>query len=58
MGRVDRELDEELQSAVREFLEQRGVNDDLAEFLHGYMANKDKTEFLRWLSNVESYVKK
>nr|XP_010942138.1 uncharacterized protein At2g39795, mitochondrial [Elaeis guineensis] len=58
MGPDFKELDEELGSAVREFLEERGVNDDLAEFLHGYMANKDKTELLRWLRNVESYVKK
>ncbi|KAG1326611.1 hypothetical protein COCNU_01G005450 [Cocos nucifera] len=58
MGPDFKELDEELQSAVREFLEERGVNDDLAEFLHGYMANKDKTELLRLLRNVESYVKK
>lgn len=55
---VCRELDEEMQNAVREYLEKRGVNEELAVFLHGYMANKDRTELLRWLSNIETYVKK
>ncbi|XP_072979811.1 uncharacterized protein At2g39795, mitochondrial [Typha angustifolia] len=58
MGPDFRELDEELQIAVREYLEERGVNDKLAEFLHSYMANKDQTELLRWLRNIESHIKK
>lgn len=58
MAVLDRELDEEMQEAVRDYLEERGVNDELAAFLHDYMANKDRTELLRWLKNVESYVKK
>lgn len=53
-----RELDEALQGAVREYLEERGVNDELAEFLHRYMEGKDRGEMVRWLKNVESYVKK
>ena len=55
---VGRELDEELQEAVREYLEDRGVNDELAEFLHGYIEGKERGEMVRWLKNVESYVKK
>ncbi|KAI0504759.1 hypothetical protein KFK09_015712 [Dendrobium nobile] len=58
MGPNFKELDDELQDAIRSYLEERGVNDDLAEFLHEYMANKDKLEFIRWMRNVESYVKK
>ncbi|XP_042462696.1 uncharacterized protein At2g39795, mitochondrial-like isoform X2 [Zingiber officinale] len=58
MGLNFRELDEEVQDAVREYLEKRGVNEELAVFLHGYMANKDRTELLRWLSNIENFVKK
>ncbi|PKA48286.1 Uncharacterized protein AXF42_Ash020721 [Apostasia shenzhenica] len=53
-----KDLDDELQDATRKYLEERGVNDDLAEFLHVYMENKDKTEYIRWMLNVESYVKK
>lgn len=58
MGRQFRELDEEMQGAVRDYLEQRGVNDELAEFLHSYMENKEQTELVRWLRNVECYLKK
>lgn len=54
---VNSELDEEMQSAVRDYLEQRGVNDDLAAFLHAYMENKEHTELIRWLKNVEYHVK-
>ncbi|KAG0466938.1 hypothetical protein HPP92_017941 [Vanilla planifolia] len=58
MGPNFKELDDELQEAIRSYLEERGVNDDLAEFLHEYMVNKDKVEFIRWMKNVEAYVKK
>lgn len=47
-----------MQGAVRDYLEQRGVNDELAEFLHSYMENKEQTELVRWLRNVECYLKK
>ena len=55
---VNSELDEEMQSAVQDYLEQIGVNDDLAAFLHAYMENKEHTELIRWLKNVECHIKK
>ena len=55
---LSRELDEEMQSAMRDYLEERGVNDELAAFLHTYMENKEQTELVRWLKNVECYLKK
>uniref|UniRef100_A0A0A9DHE0 Mitochondrial glycoprotein family protein n=1 Tax=Arundo donax TaxID=35708 RepID=A0A0A9DHE0_ARUDO len=58
VGRHFSELDEEMQGAVRDYLEQRGVNDDLAAFLHSYMENKEQTELVRWLKNIECYIKK
>uniref|UniRef100_A0A453D806 Mitochondrial glycoprotein n=6 Tax=Aegilops tauschii subsp. strangulata TaxID=200361 RepID=A0A453D806_AEGTS len=58
MGRQFRELDEEMQTAVRDYLEQRGVNDELAAFLHTYMENKEQTELVGWLKNIECYLKK
>lgn len=53
-----RDLDEELQDALYEFLEARGVNDDLAVFLHDYMMNKDRIELIRWLGNLKSFIEK
>ncbi|KAF3338972.1 Mitochondrial glycoprotein [Carex littledalei] len=58
MGPEFKDLDEEVQKAVQDYLEQRGVNDELAAFLHKYAANKDRTEHVRWLQNIESYMKK
>lgn len=58
VGRQFSELDEEMQSAVQDYLEQIGVNDDLAAFLHAYMENKEHTELNRWLKNVECHIKK
>jgi complement component 1 Q subcomponent-binding protein len=54
---LNSELDEEMQSAVQDYLERRGVNDDLAAFLHAYMENKEHNELTRWLKNVEYHVK-
>lgn len=51
-------MDDELQSAAREYLEERGVDDDMAEFLHEYMANKDRAELVSWLKNVKSFVRR
>lgn len=55
---MHRELDDELQDALYEFSEERGINDDLAVFLHEYMKNKDKTEFIRWMGTVKSVIEK
>lgn len=51
-----RDLDDELQNSLYEYLEKRGVNDELAVFLHGYIKNKDKSEYIRWLGNVKSFI--
>ncbi|KAF7067317.1 hypothetical protein CFC21_073222 [Triticum aestivum] len=44
--------------AVKKFLQEREVDAELAEFLHDYVANKEKMEMLRWLKTVESFVEK
>ena len=46
---ISRELDEEMQTAVRDYLEERGVNDELAAFLHTDMENKEQTELVALL---------
>ncbi|KAK6120510.1 hypothetical protein DH2020_045768 [Rehmannia glutinosa] len=58
MGPKFKELDDELQDSLYDFLEARGVDDKLAEFLHLYMRNKDKNEYLRWMENVKSFIQK
>ncbi|XAR67828.1 hypothetical protein NMG60_11002749 [Bertholletia excelsa] len=53
-----KELDDQLQDSLYHFLEARGINDDLAVFLHEYMRNKDKTEFIRWMGTVKSFIER
>ncbi|PSR89353.1 Mitochondrial glycoprotein [Actinidia chinensis var. chinensis] len=58
MGPGFKGLDDELQESLYEFLEARGIDDDLAAFLHEYMKNKDKTEFIRWMGTVKTFIEK
>lgn len=55
---IFRELDDELQDSLYDFLEARGVDDKLAEFLHTYMRYKDKNEYLRWMESMKTYIQK
>lgn len=55
---ISRELDDELQDSLYGFLEERGVDDELAGFLHAYMKNKDKNEYLRWMESMKTYIQK
>ncbi|KAK7381530.1 hypothetical protein VNO80_00075 [Phaseolus coccineus] len=52
------ELDDALQDSLYDFLEVRGINDELAVFLHQYMKRKDKTEFVRWMERVKSFIER
>ncbi|XVF89378.1 hypothetical protein PTKIN_Ptkin19aG0125500 [Pterospermum kingtungense] len=49
-----RKMNEELQETLRDYLEERGVNNELCVFLHQYMMNKDRIELIRWLGNVKA----
>jgi hypothetical protein len=53
-----RKLEPAEREAVNKFLQEREVDAELAEFLHEYVANKEKMEMLRWLKTVESFVEK
>ncbi|BAT98618.1 uncharacterized protein HKW66_Vig0165000 [Vigna angularis] len=52
------ELDDALQDSLYDFLEVRGINDELAVFLHQYMKQKDKTEYVRWMQMVKSFIER
>ncbi|XP_062164448.1 uncharacterized protein At2g39795, mitochondrial [Alnus glutinosa] len=56
MGPDFRKLDAKIQKALKEYLEARGVNDELSVFLHEYMMNKDRTELIQWFGNVKNSV--
>ncbi|KAA3489889.1 Mitochondrial glycoprotein family protein [Gossypium australe] len=59
MGRdLRRKKNRKLQRTLGDYLEERGVNNELCVFLHEYMMNKDRIELIQWLGNVKSIVQK
>lgn len=58
MGPKFQELDDNLQDSLYDFLEARGIDDKLTEFLHKYMRSKDKNEYLRWMDSLKTYIQK
>ncbi|KAK9073246.1 hypothetical protein SSX86_007570 [Deinandra increscens subsp. villosa] len=56
MGPPFDDLDDELQTSLYDFLEARGINDELAVFLHKCMQHKSKNEYIRWMGSIESFV--
>nr|KJB54949.1 hypothetical protein B456_009G061300 [Gossypium raimondii] len=59
MGRdLRRKKNRKLQRTLDDYLEERGVNNELCVFLHEYMMNKDRIELIQWLGNVKSIVQK
>ncbi|CAJ1972036.1 unnamed protein product [Sphenostylis stenocarpa] len=53
-----RDLNAKVQEKFYEYLDARGVNDELAVFLHEYMMNKDRIELLRWMDSLTSFVER
>ncbi|XP_044486494.1 uncharacterized protein At2g39795, mitochondrial-like isoform X1 [Mangifera indica] len=58
VGPEFKELDDELQDSLYTYLEERGIDEQLAIFLHEYIRNKEKTEFIGWMQSVKSYIEK
>jgi hypothetical protein len=55
-GPVFDELDEELQDAFRAYLEARGVDEDLGEYLRWLLVDKEQREYTAWLEGVKRFV--
>lgn len=49
------DLDENLQSAIDDFLEKRGIDRDLSFFVMAYAREKEQKEYLRWLRNLHDF---
>ncbi|KAK4362165.1 hypothetical protein RND71_017406 [Anisodus tanguticus] len=58
VGPAFKELDDGLQNSLYDFLETRGINDGLCVFLHQYMKNKDKLEFIRWMEKAKLFIER
>jgi complement component 1 Q subcomponent-binding protein, mitochondrial len=47
----------ELQKALYSYLKSRGISEDVTNFLHAYMINKECHEYLSWLGQLKSLIK-
>ncbi|KAI7818493.1 mitochondrial glycoprotein, partial [Gamsiella multidivaricata] len=50
------ELDEELQITFEKFLEERQIDEELANFVPGYVFHKDQVEYTNWLKELKGFV--
>ncbi|CBF83528.1 hypothetical protein AN3034.2 [Aspergillus nidulans FGSC A4] len=49
-------LDEDLQTYLERYLEERGINAELANMIPDYIQVKEQKEYVRWLENVRNFV--
>ncbi|KAI9370138.1 mitochondrial glycoprotein [Aspergillus egyptiacus] len=49
-------LDEDLQTYLERYLEERGINSELANMIPDYIQVKEQKEYVRWLENVKNFV--
>lgn len=52
------ELDPRVQAAFYTYLDERGVDPELCQFIHHFAPYKENTEYVAWLGNVEAFVSK
>ncbi|KAF9225704.1 regulatory protein suaprga1 [Gyrodon lividus] len=49
-------LDVSVQEEFEKFLQERGINENLATFIPEYSEYKEQKEYIRWLDNVKNFV--
>ena len=57
-GPVFDELDETLQGDLLTYLSDRGVNEDVGEYLRHLIYDKEQRSYLMWLKRVKAFVSK
>ncbi|KAF6263770.1 mitochondrial glycoprotein [Scenedesmus sp. NREL 46B-D3] len=55
-GPVFSELDNELQEAFRRYVAERGINEDMGEYLRHLMFDKEQEEYVHWLEGVKTFL--
>ncbi|KAJ1645668.1 Mitochondrial acidic protein mam33 [Dispira simplex] len=57
MGPTFGYLDEDLKASFEKYLEERGIDGELALFIPDYIEHKEQTEYTRWLNQVHNFVR-
>lgn len=51
------DIDDALREHLLEFLERRGVNDDLAKFVMDYAVYQEASSYIKWLKDLKEFVR-
>ena len=51
------ELDERLQKAFGDYLEERGINAELGDYLIAAADGKEQKEYLQWLKGIKGFIR-
>ena len=51
------DLDEGVADAFGEYLEERGINDELAKYIQACMTDKEQKEYELWMTNISKFLK-
>ena len=51
------DLDDSLQESFDEFLAEAGINDEVCDFVDATAIDKEQREYMRWLKNVDSFIR-
>ena len=54
---VFEELDEKVQKGFQEYLEERGIDNELGDYLIAISEDKEQREYISWLDRVKNFVK-
>lgn len=57
-GPVFGELDDGVQESFHEYLTERGLDAELAEFIASYLEHKEQKEYVNWLNSVSKFLSK
>lgn len=50
------DLDEGVANAFRDYLEERGINDELAKYIQACMTDKEQKEYELWMTNISKFL--
>lgn len=55
-GPIFENLDPELQERFYDYLEERGVTENLVRYVHALVFDKEQREYVRWLGRVKKFL--
>ncbi|KAI8815071.1 mitochondrial glycoprotein [Cladochytrium replicatum] len=57
-GPIFTDIDEELQDLFHKYIEERGIDTGMSEFIPEYLEKKEQREYMNWLGSIKGFVAK